>query len=282
MDVRRELIDLGGAARAGELNARGIGPGLLHHLVRSGELVRPRKGWYVLASLGAEVALAVRVGGTLACVSAARHHGLWSPEEAERLHVAVPSNTPRLRSPRDRCTALDALDDVIVHWSARGTNAVESIVTVIGRVASCVGSDAAFAVAESAVRARRLGVEEARRLIASLAGGAPIAAFLDGRSESGSESLLKLFLVRLGLPFRQQVWVDGVGRVDFVVGGGLIVEADSREFHADQLRDRRRDAAASARGYRTLRFLYRQIRSEPDAVDAAIVGAIIRGDTAVV
>lgn len=282
MSVRSVLADLGGAARAGELADRGVGPGLLRMAVQSGEIVRPRKGWYVLSSLGPDVIRAVRVGGALGCVSAAKHRGLWVPDETERLHVVVPPNSPRLRSSSDRRQPLGQLESVVVHWSTPGARALESITASIRRIATCVGLDEAFAVAESAVRVGALSLPAARSLIASFPGGARIAAFLDGRSESGSESLMKLVLIRLGLPFRQQVWIDGLGRVDFVVGRDLIVEVDSREFHADQLRDRRRDAFASARGYRTLHFLYRQIRSERETVEAALVGAIVRGDVSIV
>jgi very-short-patch-repair endonuclease len=57
---------------------------------------------------------------------------------------------------------------------------------------------------------------------------------------------------------RVQVTIDGVGRVDLLVDGWLIIELDGGH-HADPIamrRDRARDAAAILRGYRTLRFGY--------------------------
>src|SRR6476619_1377323 len=47
---------------------------------------------------------AAAVGGRLACVSAARHHGLWTLDDS-RVHLGVPHNASRF----------DA-GDAIVHW----------------------------------------------------------------------------------------------------------------------------------------------------------------------
>ena len=78
-----------------------------------------------------------------------------------------------------------------------------------------------------------------------------------------------------------QVEIDGVGRVDLVVDGWLVVECDSRAHHRTpeaQLRDRARDRAAAARGYVTLRLLAEDILFHPEAVLAALRGALsVRG-----
>jgi len=84
-----------------------------------------------------------------------------------------------------------------------------------------------------------------------------------------------------GIPHSQQVRFAGVGRVDFVIGDGLVIEADSVEFHTDPAsfeNDRRRDALLTAQGFRVLRFSYRQIRERPAEVWAAIEAALMRGD----
>jgi very-short-patch-repair endonuclease len=75
-----------------------------------------------------------------------------------------------------------------------------------------------------------------------------------------------------------------VGRyeVDFVwVGEGLAVEVDGYKFHQDRSafeRDRRRDAALLADGWRVMRFTWRQIVEEPFTVVARI--AQVLGNTA--
>ncbi len=85
----------------------------------------------------------------------------------------------------------------------------------------------------------------------------------------------------MGVEVRQQVRFRGVGRVDFLIGNGLIIEADGAEFHTSRTafeEDRRRDALLTAQGYRVLRFSYTQIVSRWTEVEAAIRAAIDRGD----
>lgn len=281
MDAIRELRELGGVARAGELTRRGVSPGLLRALSESGTLWRPRKGWYVLPECGRDVARAVRVGGQVACVSAAAHHGLWVPDVEERLHVAVDPRIGRLRGPDDRRSRWEpGYEGVAIHWSRHSAHAVQPIGELIAEVARCVGPEDAFAVLESALRTRKLRRSDLPRLRDALTH--PLQRLLPYSSQasgSGSESHFKLLLLELGLPFRQQVEIPRVGRVDFVVGDDLIVEVDSRQHHADIARDRRRDAEASAAGYRSMHVLYGQVMYERDLVRRALIGSVVRGDT---
>lgn len=97
-------------------------------------------------------------------------------------------------------------------------------------------------------------------------------------AQSGLESLLRLRLHLLGIRLDCQVPVPGVGRVDFVVGGRVILEADGKENHSQAKRhaDLKRDAAASALGYETLRFDYAMIVHDWPTVVAAILPALGR------
>jgi very-short-patch-repair endonuclease len=106
-----------------------------------------------------------------------------------------------------------------------------------------------------------------------------LRALIDARAESGPESLLRLMLRRLGCRFDVQVKIDGVGRVDFVVDGWLIVECDSEAHHGDwaaRRRDLRRDQAAAPLGYSTFRPIAEDIMWNPDAVQAALRGLVRR------
>jgi very-short-patch-repair endonuclease len=65
-----------------------------------------------------------------------------------------------------------------------------------------------------------------------------------------------------------------------MIGDRLVVEIDGREHHSSREQfevDRRRDAALSARGYRSLRFSYRQVMHHWVTVEQAILGACVRG-----
>ncbi len=76
----------------------------------------------------------------------------------------------------------------------------------------------------------------------------------------------------------------GVGRVDMVVDGWLVIECDSREFHQGwkaQLEDRRRDLALAALGYTTIRPAAEDILYWPEVVVAAIVGLLRTAPTGI-
>lgn len=100
---------------------------------------------------------------------------------------------------------------------------------------------------------------------------------LDARAESGSESLVRLMLRTLGCAFESQVYVPGVGRVDFLVDGWLIVECDSRAHHSSweaQKVDRFRDLAAAKQGLVTFRVIAEDVFWRPDEVRQALAGLL--------
>jgi very-short-patch-repair endonuclease len=75
--------------------------------------------------------------------------------------------------------------------------------------------------------------------------------------------------------------VADVGRIDFLIGDKLVIEVDGAGFHSSPEsfeRDRDRDAKLGIRGYRVLRFSYRQLTVTPGVVMLAITAAIARGD----
>ena len=280
--TRLALARLGGIAPARDLITAGVSANDIRLAVADHVILRFRKGWYALFDLPCDVVRASRVGGVLTCVSAAAHHGLWVPDDT-RLHVAVPTNASRLRSAGDHHTRLD-LDapDVVVHWTADRGAPYELVVSVpraIECIARCCSADDAFAVLESALRKRRMSRRDVQELAARVPRGVRNVLMMAGDlSDSGTESALALTLTRVGIPFRQQVHIAGVGFVDFVIGERLIVEVDSRPHHSDPTNDRRRDAVASLAGFRTLRFMYSQIVFDRPTVLRAIRSAIERGD----
>lgn len=70
------------------------------------------------------------------------------------------------------------------------------------------------------------------------------------------------------------MWIAGVGRVDFMLAGRIILEVDGRENHdgpSKRHKDLVRDAAAAAAGYETLRFDYALVIHSWPLVEAAIL-----------
>ncbi|WBU38905.1 endonuclease domain-containing protein [Homoserinibacter sp. YIM 151385] len=167
----------------------------------------------------------------------------------------------------------------MVHWSGSTTRGIQSVPDCLVSMASCAPKADFFAAMESAILSRVLPASARADVVSRIPGRLRRVAIRTGaESESGTESLLKLAMIERRIPFRQQVPIDGVGRVDFVIGERLIVEADSREYHSDAYRDRRRDAEASIAGYRTLRFMYGQVVHELSHCLMALEASIARGD----
>ena len=99
LPYQRTLDRCNGIVATHELIAGGTDTDSIRvHVVR-GELVPLRKGWYASPAISAEVMLAWRIGGPLACVSALVHHELLDPHdlacEHGRLHVSIRTNTSR-------------------------------------------------------------------------------------------------------------------------------------------------------------------------------------------
>lgn len=146
----------------------------------------------------------------------------------------------------------------------------------------CQSVEIVVAAADSALRLGRISTAQWAALISELPRRLRrLLAQVDARSESITESLTRFRLQQLGIDTRPQVKIAGVGRVDLLIGSRLVVEVDGWQYHRDPEKfeaDRRRDARLSARGYRVLRFSYRQVMGSWSEVKAAILGAIARGD----
>ena len=77
----------------------------------------------------------------------------------------------------------------------------------------------------------------------------------------------------MGVAYETQVYLEGVGYVDFVVDGWLIIECDSKEFHEGwekQMQDRERDIAAARLGFITIRPLAKDILGDQASVRQAL------------
>lgn len=246
-----EVVTRAGLISRG-LDARGI-----TRAVRNGELVRVRRDRYMRAPADG-IDRAVRVGGRLACVSLLELLGVFVLDP-RRLHVHLESTMSRLRSP-DRSDL--ALSPAIrarlrLHWwpLARegATLGVVGVADALAQAVRCQSVRCAVATVDSVLHLGILTWHEVYLVFAGLPRRYRIILDVaDGVAESGSETFMRLLLRQLGVRYRAQVHIPGVGRVDFVVDGWLIIECDSRTHHEGwekQREDRRRDLAAAALGY---------------------------------
>jgi very-short-patch-repair endonuclease len=283
--TKQFIHDSGGLAATFELYRVGHTRQSLAAAVRAGRLVRVRQGWYASRDIHPTLLAAARVGGRLTCMTGLGQQGFWM-HSARQLHVAVHPNACRLRSPFDMHVRLAALasDGVRAHWRAfeGGSRLLLNPMTCLQDVAACQPIDVVAASAASVLHERPGLLGAWLELLPSLTIAQQRAlGQVDGICESGTESLLWFRMRQHRLPVRRQVHVPGVGRVDFRIGQRLVVEVDGAAYHTDPERfeaDRRRDALLSIRGYRVLRFSYRQVMERWEEVEAAILAAVIRGD----
>ncbi len=183
---------------------------------------------------------------------------------ATGLHVQLDHGASRL-PPR--------ADGTVVHWrplvgDPQGLCA--DLIEALAQAVRCQSPDDAVATLDSAWHlglVDDVGIAEVfRRLPLRYL---PLRALLDRRSESGPETLMRLLLRGLGCSVEVQVHLDTVGRVDLLVDGWLIIECDSRAHHEGwdaQRNDRRRDLAAAALGYTTVRPLAEDILFDQETV----------------
>jgi very-short-patch-repair endonuclease len=139
----------------------------------------------------------------------------------------------------------------------------------------------AFAIVESLLANRVVARADVDWLASAVPSRRKLLLMVRSDSGSGTESLFRYRMSLLGIDIRTQVEIDGVGRVDFVIGDRLIVEIDSQQHHgerAHRIRDLDRDAVAHALGYLPLRFDYIQVTSDWDAVAATVLAITDRGD----
>ena len=259
--------------RTSDLRAEGLSWRGVAAAVAAGALIRLRQGAYCPVGTPEECVAAGQLRGRLTCVSELRRRGVFVRDRS-MVHVHVSPTAARLparpagarvhrrrlhRTPHPRALSVELLD------------ALHDAVT-------CQDPRAAIATLDSALHLGLVDVDDLDELFAGLPRRyRRLRRLLDARAESGPETLVRLMLRGLGCRYEPQVVIVGVGRVDFLVDGWLIVECDSAQFHAgwaEQRNDRRRDAAAAAQGFLVLRLIAEDIMWRPEVVLAALRGAL--------
>ena len=273
------LRRLGGVAETRELRARGIRPAQLSPAVACGDVIRVGRGWYAVPDTPDDLMTAVRIGGRLACVSAASYYG-WATPERHGVHVCVAENAARLRRPPPESGLTDLRDDTIVHWgspvprSDRArliTSRFETVVQLVG----CLDPEHAVAALDSFLHSEPELSAELETWLCSLP--THLLVRLSSRSalcESFLETVGRIRLGYAGIVGAHQVEIAGVGRVDLVIDGRIIIEWDGRQHEASHEEDCRRDALLTAMGYHVLRFSYRLVMDEWHIVIAAVRAAL--------
>lgn len=170
-----------------------------------------------------------------------------------------------------------------MHWDSLtdiggGTEFSVSLKDALVQMMRCQTTCFAFASMNDALRQKLLLREDVPEIFSGLPDRfRPLQPLVDGRGDSGQEFVLRFIMREAGFAFETQVGIAGVGRVDMVVEGCVILEADSRQFHDGweaHRRDRARDRGAAIRGYATHRAVSTDILHHPERVIAAVSGLL--------
>lgn len=257
-----------GIRSARELSEQGISRHRLAHAVTSGSLVRVARGWYATPTHDVDVAAALRASSRLTCVSALARHGVWVLHH-RGTHVRVcRSDARRLPPP------------LVAHRAPErtlGHEAVDDIETALRCAFRCLPPVEALIVADSVVNKRLLSRHEVEQLAThATRPNARALRYLDGRSQSGTETIVRYNLQSRRYRVTPQFSVRPGEFHDLLVGDRLIIECDSRGHHTGiregtvsaampelaHVRDshyeidRQRDLASSCDGYVTVRLSY--------------------------
>lgn len=273
MDVEGALAARGGAARREALRADGVTDRQLDRAVRAGTVRRVGRGGYALPGADPALVAAAAVCGVVSHASAARLHGLDLPPGKPRLiEVTVPrGSSPRWPGTRIHRAAL-APDEY-------GTRIP---VTSLTRTLTDCGRTLPFAdavlILDSAVRQRQVTTDRLNALARTARGpGAGnlrrAVAHVDAIAGSILESRARLLADLLTSDIQSQVYVEGVGWVDLLLNGWLVIEPDGYEYHRDRAEyrnDRRRGNLLVVGRYVVLRFSWEDVFLYPHVMLAQI------------
>lgn len=239
---------------AADLTRAGYTSRMIADDVAAGRLIRIRRGWYATWEADPAEVAAIRRGGRIGCVTGAARYGVWVPRD-QIPHLIPPKHIPRRPGSQDHTTR-----------AALPSTAVYPLVDCLAQAIRHHAPETALMVVESATN-KGLVLPSHAELLWSEATvhDRRTLGFFHPASESGSETRVRLWFQQRNIPVLPQVRIDGVGRCDLLVGRSLIVECDSHEHHSSkeqQAKDRRRDPAAHALGYETIRLSYPQIHTD--------------------
>lgn len=268
------LARMGGVARWKELLAEGVSRTRLRDAVETGAVVRVHLGVYALPEASREKTHASIFRGELACLSLCA---------ALRLPFLVQPATTHLLLPRSRSNSrpgVRTLETVTLHRLSdrvpRPT--VTAAALAIDLAGECTAGPQQLALVDAALNRGLLTRAELRNFsITSPVRRAWLDRHASALAESIIETLSRLAITTAGLEVAPQVRIAGVGRVDLLVEGFLVVELDGRAYHSDDRQfsaDRRRDRLLVQAGFTVLRFTYDDVVNAPGAMVATILAVV--------
>lgn len=268
-----------GAARWPALRAEGVSARAIQRSVRAGLVLRVGRGGYVLPETDPALVAAVAVGAIVSHLSAARLHGLDLYEQPHIIDLTV----ARGRQPRWPGTRMH---QATLAPEDRGTRVpVTSLLRTLEDCARTLPLIQSVVILDSALRSHSITLKRLKTMARTARGPGSgrirqAVAHVDELSGSALESSLRPLLDILGVSYETQVYVEGVGWVDFLVEGWLAIETDGFEFHHDRksYRNDRRRGNRLVQGCATyLRYSWEDVKLNPIGTLRQIAQVVANG-----
>ena len=159
-------------------------------------------------------------------------------------------------------------------------SSVDGVDVALAAAVNCLDPEGVVVVLDSMLNKRMIELADARTLVNySRFTHLDLASRLDGLSESGTETYVRLRLRALGIGLQIQVVISHIGRVDILVGTSLVIECDSNEHHLEKYQeDRTRDRMLVGLGFIVMRLTYEDIMWRWHEVLPDILAVIRRRD----
>ena len=257
MDLNEELRKRHGITKLSSLRHAELTPTMLP------QSIGHYRGWiYDKNNFTLDQVRAFVYNACISCVSAAQIYELpvLMEERPQKTHLSVSYNRGMHPS------KLRRFDDVCIHREQfvsdeeRRTH-VASIGTVLERVLVCMPLKVSLPMLDAA---RNRGLYEVSTLTIPPTGSRlphlrEALSLSSDRARSILETIARLQLIDMGLTPQVGVWIEGVGEVDMIILGFIVIEVDGWAFHSSKeqrKKDLKRDRELLRRGYVVLRFTY--------------------------
>ena len=281
--LRHDLQNHGFLLRASRLRELGHSRREIDAAIADGWLTRPVRPWLATTDAERDAVIAILHRGRLTSASALGSMGVWRGLDRS-IHVLVDPHSAGGRSRiavplAEFAQPRHPTHGVIRHWGCAhmGSNLDwrVSAVDALAAFARDTTPEQLVAAVDSALHTRALRPVDVPLLAALL----PlrlrtVLRDIDGRAESGTESIVRLRLAPLGRTVEIQVEI-GPYRVDLLIDGWLVIEIDSEEWHSStRVEDLTKSTWLTAQGYRVEHFDYSQVTAAWSTVEAAIRQAL--------
>ena len=257
MDLNEELHKRHGITKLSSLRHAELTPTMLP------QSIGHYRGWiYDKNSFSLDQVRAFVYNACISCVSAAQIYELpvLMEERPQKTHLSVAYNRGMHPS------KLRRFDDVCIHREQlvsdeeRSTH-VASIGTVLERVLVCMPLKVSLPMLDAA---RNRGLYDVSTLTIPPTGSRlphlrEALSLSSDRARSILETVARLQLIDMGLTPQVGVWIEGVGEVDMIILGFIVIEVDGWAFHSSKEqreKDLKRDRELLRRGFVVLRFTY--------------------------